>query len=248
MDRAELGRVALVTGASKGLGKALVQRLVDQGWTVVGMARNTEALHALEESLGTDCFIPYRCDVADSEQVCSVSTSLQQRGITPTLFFLNAGIAGEAACEDLQTFHLAKHKEIMATNYYGVLAWVEQWLPIVGEGEDTTFMVTSSINAQFAPPQGSAYAASKAAISKAFEGLSLKYVDTNVTFSVVYAGPIATDGLKGALPFAWSADRMAAYMINKALKKRRRCANSLYYSLLARLLSRMPPKLSRRFI
>jgi len=209
----EKDRIALVTGASKGLGKALSEELVKLGWTVVGIARSIEQLNTLKVSLGSDNFIPYICDVSVFEQVKKVSESLREKKIIPTLFFLNAGIAGEAACESSSDFVVAKHRELFATNYFGVLNWIEEWLPTSLKGKGTTFVVTGSINAIFAPPTGSAYAASKAAIAKAFEGLSLTYNQENVNFSVIYAGPIATEGLKGNLPFAWKPEKMAQYMI-----------------------------------
>ena len=236
----EKDRVALVTGASKGLGKSLSEELVKSGWTVVGIARSIEELNTLQESLGADNFIPYICDVSVAEQVNKVSESLREKKIIPTLFFLNAGIAGEAACESSSDFLVAKHRELFATNYFGVLNWIEEWLPIGLKSTGTTFVATGSINAIFATPTGSAYAASKAAIAKAFEGLSLTYHKENVTFSVVYAGPIATEGLKGNLPFTWKPEKMAKYMIKTALKGKTHIENSIFYSVLARVLRLLP--------
>lgn len=236
-------KVALVTGASKGLGRALSQELVNMGWVVVGVARSKDALDSLQVALGAESFIPRVCDVTVPVQVQQVSEALKADAIFPSLFFLNAGIAGEAACEDPSEFRLSKHKEIFATNYFGVLSWVEEWLPISLTRAGATFVATGSINAIFAPPTGSAYAASKAAIAKAFEGLSLTYYGNNVLFSTVYAGPIATDGLKGKVPFTWKADKMARYMVKKALAGRNHIENSVFYSLLTRLFRLLPNKL-----
>lgn len=96
------------------------------------------------------------------------------------------------------------------------------------------FIATSSINAIFAPPTDSAYAASKAAIAKAFEGLSLTYFATSLKFSVVYPGPIDTPGLKvkKRLPFTWSPEKMRKYMVNCALKGRAKCSPPFIGSLL----------------
>jgi len=211
-------KLALVTGASKGLGRSLSQELVKQGWVVVGVARSKDALDSLQVALGAESFIPRVCDITSSTQVKQVSEALRADGIFPSLFFLNAGISGEAACESPSEFRISKHEEIFATNYFGVLSWVEEWLPTSLNQRGVTFVATGSINAIFAPPTGSAYAASKAAIAKAFEGLSLTYHGSNVLFSTVYAGPIATEGLKGNLPFTWQAEKMARYMIKKTLK------------------------------
>lgn len=247
MER-ETKQVALVTGASKGLGKALSRELVERGWTVVGVARSKRALDDLQLEIGSDAFIPRVCDVSSVAEVKAVSEGLRTEGLMPSLFFLNAGIAGEAACESPSDFVLAKHEQIFATNYFGVLTWVEEWLPFSSVHRSTTFVATGSINAIFAPPTGSAYAASKAAIAKAFEGLSMTYPSSRALFSVVYAGPIATEGLKGNLPFTWEADRMAKYMVCKALKGKTHIENSTFYSVFARLLRILPKALVMRII
>lgn len=109
------------------------------------------------------------------------------------------------------------HEQIIAANYFGVLAFVEFWEKPCQENGGANFIVTSSINAIFAPPTGSAYCASKAAIAKAFESLSLTYFGTNLKFSVIYSGPVATEGLKGNLPFTWKPEKMAIYIVIFAL-------------------------------
>jgi len=102
------------------------------------------------------------------------------------------------------------------------------------------FIVTSSINAIFAPPTGSAYCASKAAIAKAFESLSLTYFRTNLKFSVIYSGPVATEGLKGNLPFTWKSEKMAKYMADFAMKGKPKGEPSIFYAVLCRLLRAFP--------
>ncbi|GAB4229207.1 MAG: hypothetical protein Tsb0021_06910 [Chlamydiales bacterium] len=240
--------IALVTGASKGIGYALVEELIANGWKVVGVARSKDALDEMAKSYGENLFFPCSCDVSDRESVRVASKSLLDKGTIPTLFFLNAGIAGEAACEDVNNFMTQKHNEIFDTNYFGVLHWVEEWIPVCQKGQGARFVVTSSINAIFAPPTGSAYAASKAAIAKAFEGLALTYFNTNLNFSVVYAGPVATKGLKGNLPFTWDPKRMAKYVVKKTNKGKSRIHNSLFYSWLARFLRILPKKYTMKIL
>ena len=129
----------------------------------------------------------------------------------------------------------------MAINYFGVLSWVEQWADPATDNE-MTFVVTSSVNAFFAPPGGAAYAASKAAIAKAFESLQLCYINTKLRFSIVYPGPIATKGLKGNVPFVWSAEKLAKHMVRQTLKGKLRIEPSLFYSIITRLLNWLPKK------
>lgn len=225
-----------------------MKELIANGWKVIGVARSKDALDKMAKSYGEDLFISYSCDVSDRESVRVTSKSLLDKGIVPILFFLNAGIAGEAACEDVDNFTIQKHKKIFDTNYFGVLHWVEEWIPVCQKDQGARFVVTSSINAIFAPPTGSAYAASKAAIAKAFEGLALTYFNTNLNFAVVYAGPVATEGVKGNLPFTWDPKRMAKYVVKKTGKGKTEMHNSLFYSWLARFLRVLPKKYTMKIL
>ena len=232
-------RLALVTGASSGIGESLCRDLISRGWIVVGIGRKEDALKRVQKDLG-HAFIPISCDVSDKSSVERVSRALLDDDKCPSLFFLNAGIAGGRAVENPEKFDLSLHEKIMSVNYFGVLAWVEFWEKPAIDNGGAQFIATSSVNAIFAPPAGSAYAASKAAIAKAFEGLSLTYFDTKLSFSVVYPGPVDTPGLCGALPFTWKPARMAEYMVNCALKGKVRCEPSFFYGVLTRLLRIMP--------
>ncbi len=133
-----------------------------------------------------------------------------------------------------------KHREIFTTSYFGVLNFVSGWLPFLHNDYDAKFIVTSSVNAFFVPAQGIAYGSSKSAIAKAFEGLSRRYYGTKIKFLTVYAGPIKTDGLVGCLPFVWSAEKFAKYVIKQVGKNKLRITNSIFYHVVSRLLNILP--------
>lgn len=232
-------KIALVTGASSGIGEALSRELVKRGWSVIGMARSLDKLTKIQNDLGS-AFIPVMCDVSKKADIENTSKQLVEQKITPSHFFLNAGIAGEKVIENPNAFDLSIHEQIMAVNYFGVLAFVEFWETPCQENAGANFIVTSSINAIFAPPTGSAYCASKAAIAKAFESLSLTYFGTNLKFSVIYSGPVATEGLKGKLPFTWKPEKMAKYMANFAMTGKSKGEPSIFYAVLCRLLRALP--------
>lgn len=232
-------KIALVTGASSGIGEALSRELVKRGWSVIGMARSLDKLTSIQKKLGST-FIPVMCDVSKKADIENASKLLVEQKITPSHFFLNAGIAGEKVIENQNAFDLAIHEQIMAVNYFGVLAFVEFWEKPCKENCGANFIVTSSINAIFAPPTGSAYCASKAAVAKAFESLSLTYFGTNLKFSVIYSGPVATEGLKGNLPFTWKPEKMAKYMADFAMTGKPKGEPSIFYAVLCRLLRALP--------
>ena len=231
--------LALITGASSGIGEALSRELIKRGWSVIGIARSLDKLTSIQEELGS-CFLPIVCDVSQKSEIENASKQILEQGFCPTHFFLNAGIAGEKVIENSSAFDLTIHERIMAVNYFGVLSFIEFWEKPCLENGGANFIVTSSINAIFAPPTGSAYCASKAAISKAFESLSLTYFGSSLKFSVIYSGPVATEGLKGNFPFTWKPEKMAKYMADFATTKKTQGHPAPFYSVLSRLLRSLP--------
>jgi len=244
MDRKN---VALVTGASSGIGEALTRELISKDWIVVGIARRVEKLNTIKNEMGSS-FIPIICDISDKSDIRRACQNILDQGLCPNLFFLNAGIAGEKVIENPEAFTVAIHERIMAVNYFGVLAFVEFFEKPCLHNGGAHFIVTSSVNAIFAPPTGSAYCASKAGISKAFESLSLTYFGRNLIFSSIYAGPVATDGLKGNSPFTWSAEKMAKYMCKFSELKKSRGYPSLFYFFISHLLRVLPDCLVMRIL
>lgn len=241
--------VALVTGASSGIGEAISRELVKRGWLVIGIARSTAKLSQLQEEL-SDSFVPMGCDVSKKENIVETSKQILQKKLFPSLLFLNAGIAGEAVIENPKQFDLRIHEQIMQVNYFGVLAWVEFWEKPCQENGGANFIATSSVNAIFAPPRGSAYSASKAAIAKAFESLALTYFGTNLRFSVVYPGPVDTAGLKATrkLPFTWTAEKMGKCMVDFALSNKTSCEPFFFYKVVTRLLRAFPAKFTMKLL
>ena len=85
-----------------------------------------------------------------------------------------------------------------ATNYFGTIAWVEEWLLSVKQLGSGTFVATSSVVALLAIPGSDAYAASKIALVHCFDLFNRQYLHDNIGFSVVLPGPTDTEMLKGA--------------------------------------------------
>jgi 3-hydroxy acid dehydrogenase/malonic semialdehyde reductase len=234
--------IALVTGASSGIGKALVIELLAQGYEVIGVARSIDKLEKLQAELQNDHFFIYFCDVSDLENVKQVYNKLKQDKKIPRFFFLNAGGASFESEGPVRPVNLQEHRKVFALNYYGALNFVEQWDDACIENGGATFMVTSSLNAIFAPPGGSAYAAAKAAISKAFDGFNLTYFGKNLRFLSVFCGPVDTPMQSNKFPFTLAPEKVARFMIKKAKKGVRHSYPSWFYLILAKLLNALPEK------
>jgi NAD(P)-dependent dehydrogenase (short-subunit alcohol dehydrogenase family) len=145
------GAVALVTGANRGIGRAMARDLVERGATkVYGGSRIPEAIEDPD-------VVPVRLDITDEEQVAAAA----ERCGDVTVLVNNAGVfrrgplLGAPSVEDA--------REEMETNFFGTLAMIRAFTPILGRnGGGTVVNVLSVLSFINYAPWGS-YSASKAA-------------------------------------------------------------------------------------
>jgi NADP-dependent 3-hydroxy acid dehydrogenase YdfG len=123
-----------------------VNELVSQGWVVVGLARSEKKLGAIKNKVGS-LFIPMTCDVSHQSDVTRVCQDIVDQGLCPTVFFLNAGLAGNQVIENPESFKIDMHERIMAVNYFGVLKCVECFQKPCQKNGGAHFIVTGSVNA-----------------------------------------------------------------------------------------------------
>src|SRR5262245_36865009 len=99
------GRVAVVTGASKGIGVAIATRLVAEGASVALLARSVDKLQALAAELGS-ATVACGCDVGDAASVRSAFALIADRFGRVDLLVNNAGIIGMAPLENASDDHV----------------------------------------------------------------------------------------------------------------------------------------------
>jgi 17beta-estradiol 17-dehydrogenase / 3beta-hydroxysteroid 3-dehydrogenase len=73
-----LKKVALVTGATAGIGRAIVEKLADSDYLVIGCGRRKDRLAALEASLGSQKFVGIECDVANDDELTSMLATVEE--------------------------------------------------------------------------------------------------------------------------------------------------------------------------
>jgi 3-hydroxy acid dehydrogenase / malonic semialdehyde reductase len=237
-------KTCLVTGASSGIGREISREMIKRGWKVIGIARREEKLKELAQGLGS-VFIPYTCDVSIPEQIHEVSSAIKKQQLKPTLFFLNAG-TGSADIK-FQPM-LTKHKKTFDTNYFGTIAWVDEWINDVKVFGGGTFVATSSVMALFGNTPG--YCASKAAINACFKALRLQYYYENIGFVIVMPGPVATDMLKTPrpLPFTHKPADDAKYIVEQVFKGKKQIEPSWFYSIVLRVLNWLPDSVAVKIL
>ncbi len=219
-----------VTGASSGIGGELAKQLLEEGHTVWGIARRENLLQEMKNKFGTDGrFFYAACDVSDYEGVLKCSQQMKKEGFVPDVFILAAGIF----IGDIKPgFNYEVFKKNININLYGVLNFVDIFLPEFLKKNSGQFVAISSANAFRPSLRGVAYPASKSALGISFRGLDLAYREKNVTFSTIYLGPVATDMWVAGKSFLVSEKGQIASEISKIIETRKSVSYIPFWSTL----------------
>lgn len=211
--------VALITGASSGIGAALARELAARGYRLVLVARRMERLAALAATLGGEAAaLPLACDVRDRVAVERVAAVALERWGRLDLLVLNAGVGGATPFPD---FDMETATGVVETNLMGTLYWLAPCLSAVAAAGGTVVAI-SSLAGRFGSPKSPVYSASKAALSTLFEGMRVACRGLPITVLTVEPGWVVTEmtAAMGRLPFAVSAEA-AAHRIAEAVAHRR---------------------------
>jgi NAD(P)-dependent dehydrogenase (short-subunit alcohol dehydrogenase family) len=186
--------VAVVTGASSGLGAHFSRSLIDRGALVYGLARSTDKLEALRDDLG-DAFRPLSCDVRDEAQVADAFETVRTDGGRIDVLLNNAGLGQFGPVEDLP---LEKWDVQMDTNLRGVFLCTREAVPTMREqNEETGFgghiVNVASIAGLLGNPNLTAYNASKFGLRGFSESLMKEVRDDGIRVTCLYPGSVETN-------------------------------------------------------
>ena len=152
-------QVALVTGASRGVGRAIAAALVKQGCKVIITGRDEEALSTTCAAISRrkDSVFARHCDVRSPESVDALAKAVRKQFGRVDILVNNAGIAHEAATVD--KLPIEAWREVVETNLTGLFLVTRALLPLMHPGG--SIVNNLSISAKMSFPQASAYNASK---------------------------------------------------------------------------------------
>jgi NAD(P)-dependent dehydrogenase (short-subunit alcohol dehydrogenase family) len=185
------GSVALVTGANRGIGKAIAERLLERGATKVYVgARDPKTMTSLKEKYG-DRVVPLKLDVTNVAQVAeavSAAGDLQ-------LLFNNAGVAQgtDLTSKDI----VVKARNEMEVNYFGPLNLLQQFAPTLKHNGGGSVVNVASVGGLTNFPLYPTYSASKAAIHSLTQGARMLLGAQGTQVAGVYPGPVDTDMARG---------------------------------------------------
>lgn len=185
-------RVAVVTGASSGIGEAIARELAARGWQLVLLARREDRLRALADELGAEYEL---CDVGKRDEVERVGRTLLERHPEIQLLVNNAGIPGRAGFAKIDADRL---EEVLRVNYLGNVWMLRALLPgLEAAGRsDVVNIVSVAGTVAFAP--AGPYSASKHAQLAFSRAAAAELRGRGIHVHTVNPGFVETEGFPQA--------------------------------------------------
>jgi uncharacterized protein len=184
-------RVALVTGASSGIGEATARRIArEPGWELVLVARREERLKALADELGGATVVA--ADLVSDEAPARVRSALEtSHGGRLDLLVNNAGGAWRGRFGDTGWENVRRHMEL---NFDAVVRLTEALLPLIRGSAPSAIVNVSSTSGRLARGNSGSYSAAKFALTGWTDALHLEEARNGVHVGMVLPGFVATEG------------------------------------------------------
>jgi short-subunit dehydrogenase len=183
--------IAVVTGASSGIGRRLAVDLAERGAVVVGLARRREQLGEVEKELqtATPASSTHVCDVGDATTFRQLLREIETQHGRIDVIINNAGIEQlTPATEGMSD----AYRRIFDVNFFGVVAGTLSVIPGMVSRHRGIVVNVSSDSARAPEPGHGAYAASKAAVAAFTESVAHEVADRGVHVHVLYPAWVAT--------------------------------------------------------
>ena len=182
-------KIAVVTGASSGLGAAFAGALVAKGAIVYGLARNLDKLDALQKQLGKS-FIPVKMDITDQKAIVAWVKKTFSDDLLPNILINNAGAGYFNKIDELP---LQQWHDMINTNLNGVFYISSNLVPLMKKNNASCHIINiGSILGKTTRPDSAAYSATKYGIQGFSEALSKELRPCNIKVTCVNPGSIET--------------------------------------------------------
>ncbi len=191
-------RGVVVTGANRGIGKAVALAFLRAGWPVLALARTAESLDGLRSEAGEHAgrMKTLACDLADGNQLEGAAQTVADVDPIPGVLVNNAGIALSAPLHGTSTPDLYR---VLAVNTVAPFVLCRALVPRMAQAGGGRVINIASVAALRGMRYTSAYCASKHALLGMTRALALEWATKGVTVNAVCPGWAETDMLSRAL-------------------------------------------------
>lgn len=187
------GAVAVVTGASSGIGESTALLLARSGARVVLAARRLERLEAVAERIGAHGgeALPVRCDVADPADLAELVERTDEAYGRCDVLVNNAGVPGGGPFRSLPP---ARIERVVRVNLLGVMLGTRAFLPMMLQERHAHIVNVASLAGRYATPGSAVYGASKHAVVAFGESLYYELKPLGILVTTVNPGFTRTEG------------------------------------------------------
>ena len=232
-------RVAWVTGAGTGIGRALAKRLAENGWLVAASARTARDLDSLAAEV-PGRITSFQLDVTN-EAACTAIAEQIAASLGPIdLAVLNAGSYFPTNAEN---FSVANFRKTVDLNLMGVVNCMGPLVPAMVARRTGHIAVMASISGFLGLPTAASYGATKAALNNMCEAFKVDFERYGVMLTVINPGFVKTpltDKNSFPMPFLIPVDKAVDHIVRGLEQRRFEIAFPWQMVFLTRLLAAMP--------
>lgn len=245
------GKVAVITGASMGIGEALAKLFLEEGARLVLCARDVARVQAAAQRIGatTDNALCLSCDVSRREQVQALAQASVKRFGRIDIWVNNAGFGQNDSVEKMDMDGL---RSMFETNLFGTIECIQASAPIMRQQGGGDIINISSVSGHISTPYMGGYAATKHAMNAIGKAARLELLRHNINVLTVCPGFIATDFsknmIKGSQPqrvggsakYAVGPEVVARDTLKALLKRKRQAVTPWMYWIFIKLYENAP--------
>jgi short-subunit dehydrogenase len=243
LSMGENAKVAVITGASRGIGKHLALALAEQGYAVGLLARNAADLQTMQQAIvvkgGRAAYAV--CDVAKREQVHAALMKVQDQLGPADLLIANAGISRPFSAKHFDT---DVAREVWDINVNGLLYTIEPVLKAMLQRGSGHIVGISSMASYIPIPGHGAYCAAKAGVSTHLAALRGEVARKGITVTTVCPGYVRTDMTSTnefSMPFLMDVER-ATDIVMRGIAQRKSVINFPWQMYLLIRIARLIPE------
>lgn len=250
------GKVAVITGASMGIGEAIAKLFLQEGAKVVLCSRDLARTKAAEQRIGGGTnTLSVVCDVSKRDQVNALVKAAMAKFGGIDIFVNNAGFGLNDAVAEMD---MAEFRRMFDTNLFGAVECIQAVVPVMRQQGGGDIVNISSVSGYISTPYMSGYAATKHAMNAIGKAARMELLRHNINVLTVCPGYIATDFVKNmvkgkhservgsSVKYAVTPDVVADATLHGLLKRKREVIVPKFYQMVIRMYQAAPGVVERR--